>query len=136
MQKCKKAEMQRCQKPQKCKNAEIQKCKNAKMQKYKRATIQKYEIVSDRITRIQKHAERACGKVPYGRVWSPELKQAGLSYLLWKGLVTHLRRHLQLPRSIYDKNVSLNESVPITRDIIQAVKTMRERKEELRTIQI
>ena len=33
--------------------------------------IQKYEAISDRITRIQNHSERACGKVPYGMDWSP-----------------------------------------------------------------
>ena len=91
--------------------------------------IQTYETISDRITRMQKHAERACGRVPFGMDWSPELKQAGLTYLLWKSIVNYIQRHMKLPQTIYDKHASLKDPIPITHNIIQVIKTMREKKE-------
>ena len=94
-------------------------------------TVQTYETISDRITRIQKHSERACGKVPFGMDWSPELKQSEHSYLLWKNLVHYIQRHIRIPQSMYDKHASLNDPTPITQDKTQAVKTMREKKEKL-----
>ena len=50
-----------------------------------------YDKISDRLTRMQKHAERECGKIPYGLDWSPQLKQAGLTYLLWKCIINYLQ---------------------------------------------
>ena len=94
-----------------------------------------YETISDRITRMQKHAERDCGKIPYGLDWSPKLKQAGLTYLLWKCIINYLRQNVQIPQSIRDKHLTLNETVPITGNIQEAIETMRKRKEQLKVIQ-
>jgi hypothetical protein len=98
--------------------------------------IGKYRIISERITRIQKHSERTCGKIPHGLDWSQQLKQSGLSYLLWKGIVTYIRRHLQIPQITYDKHTSLNKSSPITCDIDQAIKITKKKKEKLKSIQL
>ena len=97
--------------------------------------IKNYEAISERITRIQKHAENQCGKTPFGLDWSPELKQAGLIYLLWRTIVHHIHNHIKFPQYVYDKLISLNDPTPITSDIKTALQIMKNKKQHLKTIQ-